>query len=143
GVTGLHREARGLRLAAVHGDVAVGHELPRLRARLRETGAVDGVVETRLEVDEERLARRAGHLGGAVERVLHLALEHAVHAPRLLLLAKLEREVAHLATALLVHARWRRALLERALREALLALEEKLHALAAADPADRACVAGH
>src|SRR5207302_11036265 len=123
GIARLHREARGLRLAAVHGDVAVGHELPRLRARLGEAGAVDGVVETRLEVDEKRLARGARHFGGAVERVLHLALEHAVHPTSFLLLAKLEREVTHLAAALLVHARRRRSLLERALGEALFACE--------------------
>src|SRR6266568_5128637 len=70
GVAGLHRVARSLRLATVHGDVAMGDELPRLRARLRESRAVDGVVESRLEVDEERLARRAGHFGCAVEGVL-------------------------------------------------------------------------
>src|SRR5207302_1123347 len=136
GIAGLHRVARRLGLAAVHGDVAVSHELPRLRARLREPGAVHRVVEAPFEVDEKRLAGRAGDFGGPVERVLHLALEHAVHATRLLLLAKLEREVAHLPPALLVHAGRRRALLERALGEALLALEEELHALAAADPAD-------
>src|SRR5206468_4801139 len=128
---------------AVHGDVAVGHELACLRARLREAGAVHGVVEAGLEVDEERLARGAGHFGGAVERVLHLALEHAVHAPRLLLLTKLKREVAHLTAALLVHARRGRPLLEGALGEALLSLEEELHALAAADPADRTGVSRH
>src|SRR5438034_1331638 len=143
GVAGLHRVARRLGRAAVDGDVAVSHELPRLRARLRESGAVHRVVEAPLEVDEERLTRRAGHFGGAVERVLHLALEHAVHATRLLLLAKLEREVAHLAAALLVHAGWRRALLERALGEALLALEEELHALPAADAADGSGVTSH
>src|SRR5437762_5886623 len=143
GVASLHRVARGLRLASVHGDVAVGHELPRLRARLGEAGAIDGVVETCLEVDEERLARGAGHFGGAVERVLHLTLEHAVHAPRLLLLTKLKREVASLTAALLVHAGRGRALLERALGEALLSLEEELHALAAADPADRTGVSRH
>src|SRR5438034_656259 len=143
GVAGLHRVARRLGRAAVDGDVAVSHELPRLRARLRESGAVHRVVEAPLEVDEERLTRRAGHFGGAVERVLHLALEHAVHATRLLLLAKLEREVAHLAAALLVHAGWRRALLERALGEALLALEEELHALPAADTADGSGVTSH
>src|SRR5437660_8067685 len=142
-VARLHGVARGLRLAAIHRDVPMGHELARLRARLREPGAVHGVVEARLEVDEERLARRARHFGGAVERVLHLALEHPVHAPRLLLLAKLEREVTDFASPLLMHAGRRRALLERALGEALLAFEEELHALAAADPAHRAGVASH
>src|SRR5256714_538069 len=132
GVARLDRVARCLGLAAVHGDVAVRHELPRLRAGLRETGAIHGVVKAPLQVDEQRLARGAGHLGGAIERVLHLTFEDAVHPPRLLLLAKLEREVADLAAALLVHARRRRALLERAPGEALLALENELHALAAA-----------
>src|SRR2546423_10507612 len=143
GIARLHREAWGLRLAAVHGDVAVGHKLPRLRARLGEAGAVDGVIETSLEVDEERLACGASHFGRSVECVLHLALEHAVHPTGFLLLAKLEREVAHFAAALLVHTRRRRTLLERALGEALLAFEEELHALASADPADRTGVSRH
>src|SRR5207245_8556468 len=92
-----HRVARGLGHASVDGDVAVTDELPRLRPRLGEAGAVDGVVETPLEVDEQRLAGGTGHLGGTVERVLHLPLENAVHASRLLLLAKLQREVGDLA----------------------------------------------
>src|SRR5438093_348215 len=93
--------------------------------------------------DEQRLAGGPGHLGGAVERVLHLPLEHAVHTPRLLLLAKLQRKVGDLAPALLVHARWRRTLFECALREALLAFEEELHALTTADAADGAGVSRH
>src|SRR5712691_9812386 len=143
GIARLDRVARGLGLAAVHRDVAVRDELPRLRPGLREAGAIHGVVEAPFEVDEKRLARGAGDFSGTIECVLHLALEHAVHAPSLLLLAKLKREVAHLAAALLVHARRRRALLEGALGEALLTLEEELHALAAAYPADRTGVAGH
>src|SRR5205823_4646047 len=43
----------------------------------------------------------------------------------------------------LMHARRRAPLLERAFGEALLTLEEELHALAAADPADRAGVTSH
>src|SRR5919198_5621257 len=42
-----------------------------------------------------------------------------------------------------MHARRRSATLERALCEALLALEEELHRLAATDPADGACVPSH
>src|SRR5882762_4567918 len=143
GVARFDRVARGFGIAAVHRDVAVRDELPRLRPGLREAGAIHGVVEAPLEVDEERLARGARDFGGAIERVLHLALEHAVHATGLLLLTKLEGEVAHLAAALLVHAGRGRALLERALGEALLALEEPPHALAAAEPADGTGVAGH
>src|SRR5262249_765945 len=105
--------------------------------------AVHRVVEAPLEVRQERLARRAVDLGGLLEGVGHLALEHAVHAARLLLLTKLKREVRDLAAPLLMHARRRRALLDRALGEALLALEEELHALAAADAADRTGVACH
>src|SRR5436309_340239 len=135
-------------LEVVRPAAALGHgdgiaRLDRVARGLGEAGAIHGVVEAPFEVDEKRLARGAGDFSGTIECVLHLALEHAVHTPRLLLLAKLEREVAHLAAALLVHARRRRALLEGALGEALLALEEELHALAAADPADRSGVAGH
>src|SRR5436190_11417893 len=140
GVAGLDLEARGLRHLAVHGDVAVRDELACLRAGLREARAVDGVVEAPLEVLEQGLARGALHLGRVLERVLHLTLEDAVHAARLLLLAQLEREVGDLAAALLVHARRRAASLERALGHALLALEEELHALTAAESANGAGV---
>src|SRR5256712_3202098 len=142
-ITGLHRVARGLGHASVDRDVAVADKLPCLRPRLGEAGAVDGVVETQLEVDEQRLAGGTGHLGGTVERVLHLPLENAVHASRLLLLAKLQREVGDLAPTLLVHAGRRRALFERALGEALLTFEEELHPLTTADPADGARVPRH
>src|SRR5581483_1746932 len=142
-VADLDLVARGLRHAAVHGDVAVRDELARLRARLRESRAVHRVVETALEVGEERLARRALHLGRALERVHHLLLEHAVDATRLLLLAQLQREVGDLAPALLVHAGRRAAPLERALGQALLALQEELHALAAAEAADGTGVSRH
>src|SRR2546427_7372502 len=141
--TRLDRGARRLAHATVHRDMAVAHELSRLGTRLREAAAVHRVVESRLEADEERLAGRAGPLGRALERVLHLALEHAIHPTRPLLLAELEREVLDLAPPLLVHARRGRAALERALREALLALQEELHAFPAADPADRPRVPGH
>src|SRR5438552_15784702 len=80
GVTGLHRVARSLRLATVHGDVAVRDELPRLRPRLRESRAVDGAVEAGLEVDEERLSRRGVYLGRSVECVLSLAHHAHLHA---------------------------------------------------------------
>src|SRR5712692_4356101 len=142
-VAGLDRVARRLGDLGVHDDVAVRDELAGLRAGLRESGAIDRVVETALEIDEQRLTRRALLLRRALEGVRHLLLEHAVNAAGLLLLTKLEREVGDLAAALLVHAGRRAALLEGALGDALLALEEELHALAAAQAADGTGVTSH
>src|SRR6266550_3879794 len=123
------------------GGVRVGVDLKPARARLRL-----GPGRHFLEVVRASALLGDGNVVARLNREargLHLALEHAVHPASLLLLAKLEREVAHLAAPLLVHTRRRRALLERALGEALLALEEELHALASADPADRTGVASH
>src|SRR5688500_6483400 len=132
GVPTAERAARRLRAAPVHRDVRVRHELARLRARLREARAVHDVVEARLEQLDELIARRARELVGTVEGALHLLFHDAVHAARLLLLAQLQCEVGDLAPALLVHAGRRWALLEGALRHALLALQVELHAFAAA-----------
>src|SRR5947207_3067550 len=142
-VAGLHLIAGRLGDLAVDLDVRMRDELPRLGARLPEAGAVHGVVEPPLQVLEHDLTSRALDLGRLLERVLHLTLEHAVDPARLLLLTKLQREVGHLAAPLLVHAGRRAAPLEGALRQALFALEEELHAFAAAETADRTGVTRH
>ena len=84
---------------AVDGEVAVADELAGLGSRRREAHPVDDVVEAQLERAEEALAGHAGAVLGVVEVVPELALEDAVDAADLLLLAKLEAVVADLAAA--------------------------------------------
>src|SRR5256712_392962 len=129
---------------AVDGDVSVGDELPGVSPRGGKADPVDDVVQPRLQQAEQVEAGDAGHLGGSVEVEPELALEQEVDPARALLGPQLDPVVGHLAAADLgVHAGRHRATVEGALREALLPLEEKLDALAAAVPADRAFVAGH
>src|SRR4029450_10882917 len=111
----LQLEGGDVRRDAVHGEVAVADELAGLGPRAGEAHPVDDVVEAQLERPEKALARDAGAVLGDVEVVAELALEHAIDATDLLLLAKLEAEVAHLATAHAVLARRCRAALEGAL----------------------------
>src|SRR4029079_12868366 len=65
-------------------------ELAGLGPRRREAHAEDRGVETTLEEDEEGLAHHTLLLGRAVEGAAELALEQAVDALDLLLLAHLE-----------------------------------------------------
>ena len=103
----------------------------------REAHPVDDVVEAQLERAEQVLAGHAGAVLGAVEVVPELALEDAVDAADLLLLAQLEAVVADLAAADAVLAGGRRAALEGALLGiAAAALQEELRALPTAE-ADR------
>mgnify|MGYP003704282619 CR=1 FL=1 len=93
--------------------------------------------------DPVRRAAVLARLGG-VEVVLELLLEHAVDAADLLLLAKLEAVVAHLAAPDAVLTRRGRPALERALLGiAAGALQEELPTLAPAEPADGFGIAGH
>jgi hypothetical protein len=82
-----------LRLAAVHLEVTVAHELARLGARGREAEPVHDVVEPALEQHEQVLAGAALHVQRAVHRARELLLEQSVHAAHLLLLAQLHAEV--------------------------------------------------
>ena len=119
-------------------------ELAGLRARRREAEPEDDVVETGLERLQERLAGHAVVGLGLAEVVAELALEDAVHAADLLLLAQLDAVLAHLAAADAVLAGRRGPALERALLGvAARALQEELAALAAAQAADGFGVAGH
>src|SRR5262249_23569839 len=125
-------------------EVAVAHELPCLCARRGEAEPVDDVVEARLEHPQQVLARDAGALGGLRVVRAELLLEQPVVATRLLLLAQLQEVFGLLDAAAAVLARWRRAALDRALfGQAALALQEELHALAAALLALRGTIAGH
>src|SRR5437867_3796617 len=131
-------------LIAITSPTRTADELAGVTPRGGEADAVDDVVEPRLQQAEQVEAGDAGHLRGPVEVEPELALEQEVDAARALLGAQLDPVVGHLAAADLgVHAGRHRATVEGALGEALLSLEEELHALAAAVPADRTFVAGH
>src|SRR5688500_14765689 len=132
-------------LAPVDGDVAVAHQLARLGPRRGEAEAVDHVVEPALEQNEQVDAGDPLAPLRLVEVLAELLLEDPVDALDLLLLAQLGAVVEAAAAAPLpVLAGWVTAPLDGALLlEAALPLEEELHALAAAEPADRTGVACH
>ena len=81
----------------------------------REAHPVDDVVEAQLERAEQVLAGHAGPVLGVDEVVAELALEDAVGAADLLLLAQLQAVLADLAAADAVLAGRRRTTLEGAL----------------------------
>ena len=119
-------------------------ELAGLGARRGDAHPVDDVVEAQLERAEQVLAGHAGTVLGVDEVVAELALEDAVDAADLLLLAQLQAVLADLAAADAVLAGRRRAALEGALLGiAARALEEELRALPAAETADGSGVTGH
>ena len=137
-------DARDVDALAVHQDVPVADDLPRLRAREREAEAVHDVVEPRLEQAEHLLARTALPARRVEVVLLELALQHAVDAADLLLLAKADRVLAQLDARLAVLPRGIRPAGVRALLGvAALALEEELHALAAAQLANGTVITSH
>src|SRR3954451_9702628 len=143
-VVRLDLEARDVHAAAVDAEVAVAHELASLRARRREPEPVDDVVEPRLQHAEQRFAGDAGRLRRLRVVRAELLFQQAVVAARLLLLAQLQQVLGLLDAAAAVLARRIRTPLDRALLgQAALALQEQLHALAAALLALRGTVAGH
>ena len=91
GVARLHLEGDDL---AVDGERLVRDELARLGARAAEAHAVDHVVQARLEQRQQVRAGVALAALGLGEVAAELALQHAVHALDLLLLAQLQAEVA-------------------------------------------------
>ena len=143
-VVGLDLEARDVHPPAVDVEVAVADELACLSARGGESEAVDDVVEPCLEHPQQGLAGDPRALRGLRVVVAELLLEQAVVATRLLLLAQLEQVLGLLDAAAAVLARRVAATLDRALLgEAALALQEELHALAAAPAALGSERAGH
>src|SRR5438067_1715794 len=136
--------ARDVHAPPVHLEMAVAHQLARLRARGSEAEAVDDVVQPRLEETQEFLTRDARAARRLLVVVAELLLEQAVVPARLLLLAQLEQVLALLDAAAAVLARRIRATLDRALLgETALALQEELHALTPADAALRPQVSRH
>src|SRR3954469_1359192 len=125
--------ARHVHAPAIHGPMTVKDELARLAPGGSEAEAYEHVVEPRLQQPQEVLAGDAGLTARLLVVVGELPLQHAVVAARLLLLAELQAVLGLLLAAAAVIARRVRAPLDAALvREAALALEEELHALAAA-----------
>src|SRR4029077_14985871 len=114
-------------------------ELAGLVAAGRGVGPGHDVVEPELEDGQQILAGDAALLRGLGVQVAELLLHEPVDAARLLLLAQLEQVLAVADAAAAVLAGRVGLALHRALhRVALLALEEQLHPLTAAEAADRA-----
>src|SRR5262245_28742459 len=140
-----HRIRRDVDLLAVDHEVPVAHQLPRLRPRGRQAEAVDHVVEPPFEQLQQRDAGDAAGPLGRFEVAAELIFEHAVDALHLLLLAELQAVTGELRFPRLAVLSGREvALLDRALlRVAALALQEQLHRLAAAQPANRSDITSH
>src|SRR5690606_13221 len=100
-VTGTEAVRRDVDTLTVDQDVAVGHELAGLAARVRDAEAADYVVEPRVEAQQEH--RAGGTLGafGLYEEVMELPLAHVVVDAQLLLLAQTHTVIARLTTATL------------------------------------------
>src|SRR5712692_3873310 len=137
-------EGGDVHLPGVHAEVAVPHQLARLRAGVGEAEPEDHVVEALLEELEQVLAGLP--LGGRAARVVaaELRLEQAVEALDLLLLAQLHAVLGELGAALAVLARRVGAALDGALvRVAAVALQVHLQVFAPADAAGAFRIASH
>src|SRR5438876_12202388 len=84
----------------------VTNELAGLRAIVREAEPEHHVVETALQHLQQHLTRHALGAGRLLEIVAELALEHTVHAARLLLLAQLGAVVGLLDAPALAVLAW-------------------------------------
>src|SRR3954451_3245827 len=132
-VVSLDLIARHVHAPAVHGPVTVQDELARLAPRGGETEADEHVVEPRLQQPQKVLAGDAGLAARLLVVVGELPFEHAVIAPRLLLLTQLEAVLGLLLAATAMVAGRIGAPLDAALvGQAAFALEEQLLSLAAA-----------
>src|SRR5262249_49788856 len=89
---------RNVDFLSVDADVAVERELTRLRLGAGEAGAVDNVVETALEHDDQVLARRSLDADSLFKVRAELTLKQAVGALHLLLLAQLQAVAGDLGT---------------------------------------------
>src|SRR5258708_4822606 len=129
---------RNVDFLPVHPNMAVQHELPRLRARRRQTRAPHHVIQTALEHDDQVFAGRALGARGLLKIIAELPLQQAVRALDLLLLAQLQTVSGDLrAPRLPVLPRHEVALLNRALlRKATQAFQKQLLPFPAAQAAD-------
>src|SRR5216684_2282036 len=125
-------------LLPVYADVAVQHELPRLRTRGRQTRAPHHIIQTALEHDDKVFACRALGARGLLKVIAELPLQQPVSALDLLLLAQLQAVARNLgAPRLPVLPRHEVALLNRALlRKATQAFQKQFLPFPAAQAAD-------
>src|SRR5207253_11401240 len=130
---------------AVDREVAVPHQLARLGVIGREPHPIHDVVEPALEELDQHLAADALGAHCTEEVAAELPLGDAVDALDLLLLAQLLAVVGALAPPRLavLTGRVAPALVAALVGVAALPLEEELHVLAPAQPADRSRVASH
>src|SRR6266508_1381771 len=129
-LTFAHPVRRDRDLAAVDRDVAVAHELTRLRPRRRKPQGIDDVVQAPLELLEEVRSRDSLAALGAREGEPELPLEKAVDALDLLLLAKLNAVAQELRAPAAMLPRRVIAPLDGAfVLEAAVPLQEQLHPL--------------
>src|SRR4051794_31048052 len=143
-VVGADAVGRDVDLLAVDEHVPVPDGLPGTVPRRGEPGAVDDVVEPRLEDAQQLLAGLAGAAVRLVVVAAELLLEDAVDARALLLLALLQQVLTVLGATAAVLTRRVGTDLDGALRRlALAALEEQLHLLAPAALAVGTGVTGH
>src|SRR5258708_15694668 len=134
----VHQVGRDVDLFPVHPDVAVQHELPRLRTRGRQTRAPHHVIQTALEHDDQVLAGWTLGARSLLKVIAELPLQQPVRALDLLLLAQLQAVSGDLrAPRLPVLPRHEVALLNRALlRRATQAFQKQLLPFPAAQAAD-------
>ena len=130
--------------SAIDREVAVADQLAGLGAAGGEAHPEHDVVQTDLEQAQQVLAGHARPVLRGLEVAPELALQDAVHAPDLLLLAQLHAVLGDLPAAHGVLS-WRGgpALEAALLGIAAAALEEELHALPTAEAADGSVVASH
>src|SRR5204863_4070302 len=108
-----------------------------LGARRGESEPEDDVVQPSLEIDEQQLAGDPLLAIGRFEGQAELLFKQAIHPLDLLLLPELDAVTLQLDPALPVLAGGEVALLDGALLgEAAVPLQEQLHPLPAAEPAD-------
>ena len=142
-VAGLDQHRRDSGGLAVQRDRAVTDQLARLGARRPEAHPVDDVVEPRLQQHQQVLAGVALAARGFLVVAAELALEDAVHALQLLLLAQL-RAVVRLARARDAAVLARLAVrLGLRVEGAARALQEEIGALAARELEFGSCIACH
>ncbi len=124
--------------------MSVTHELPRLGPRGREPERENDVVQAALELLQEVRARDPLAALGAREGQPELPLEQAVDALDLLFLAELDAVAEQLAApAAVLPGRIVAPLNGALVLEAAVPLQEQLHPLAPAEPANRCGVSRH
>src|SRR5712692_1864514 len=134
-LTYIHLVGRDVDFAPVHMNMAVTHELARLPAGQGEPQAIDNIVQASLKLLQEHFAGHTFSAGGLLKVVAELAFLGEVNAFGFLLLAQLETVTYDLGfTVFPVLSGSEVAFLNGTfVAEALAALEEQLHALAAAE----------